>query len=656
MHLFKNYINSLEIETSFKKEILDEALIKKHRFYVNLVYYLSPAYPDVLNKQLDILSFASYLYFKFLICFDNLIDTKNNNETEHDVSHYKRLFISLGFYEKSIIELSSLYKADDCFWLNLEKLKKQYFETVVLEKQNSKNKTLFSENLFIKIATGKSAISNVLTHALGSLNGTDQNSKKITECIEAIHIAFQYLDDIDDFQKDYKESQWTYAHCLVENYLTEKRINFEELTIKQLQSCLYTSGIAEYMMTKAHKNLLIAFDIASVLELKALSEYLTIQIKMCNTLLEDVNKLVLKTKIKASKSLKIESDINKKNTFTTCLSESIGSSIAYLENSLDKDNYWNDFLTSAGQGREWVTAYVGLNIAEIDTKTTLIDKIKVSLLNNKRVHNSFNELIIQDGDSTSLLVGFSKITENIKDDLFYNWLSFMNDDGGWVTYRNENELRNKLGLNEKISVNAWLSPKLCVTAMAAYILSLYDIELIEYKKTCEYLLKLKSNDGSWGAYWWTSSVYSTAFSIMALSKDNVYKDSCKDSLLWLIQQQNIEGYWANEKLNQSSAFYTAIALKALMIYDFGKYKSNILKGINWLLNNQTSDGSWLTNRILQIPATDIENPLEVKKWRYSSFGVDILVDDHNRTFTTSTVVNAMHLFSTLNSKSVLNDN
>ncbi len=54
------------------------------------------------------------------------------------------------------------------------------------------------------------------------------------------------------------------------------------------------------------------------------------------------------------------------------------------------------------------------------------------------------------------------------------------------------------------------------------------------------------------------------------------------------------------------------------------------------------DGSWQSQRILRIPAPDVHEPNQVTKWRKSAFGVNTLTDDHNRIFTTATVINALY--------------
>ena len=44
---------------------------------------------------------------------------------------------------------------------------------------------------------------------------------------------------------------------------------------------------------------------------------------------------------------------------------------------------------------------------------------------------------------------------------------------------------------------------------------------------------------------------------------------------------------------------------------------------------------------LVIPSPDSLSQKSVRRWRNSSFGVNILVDDHQRIFTTSTVLSAL---------------
>ncbi|GAB3028093.1 hypothetical protein GCM10027185_30240 [Spirosoma pulveris] len=201
-------------------------------------------------------------------------------------------------------------------------------------------------------------------------------------------------------------------------------------------------------------------------------------------------------------------------------------------------------------------------------------------------------------------------------------------------------MRGRLGLAEHTCVAGWLSEHDCVSAVAAYILS--DIHILDdvYRSTCDYLISRIAN-GILQSYWWTSNLYVLSFATLAFAKRPIYKTYACQLGHQISQYQHPNGYWINSVDNQPNAFYTAIALKALMATDVETYRAVIKCGIQWLRMHQTEDGSWQTSHILRIPATNVLQPETIKQWRKSSFGVNTLVDDHNRVFTTSTVFNVL---------------
>jgi squalene cyclase len=297
-------------------------------------------------------------------------------------------------------------------------------------------------------------------------------------------------------------------------------------------------------------------------------------------------------------------------------------------------------MTSMGMGKAWITNYVALQLAEIDKELPILSDLRTEILDKIEKFISYNADIIQDGDSTNFLVGFLQEMDLLPGELVNSWYKFMDrESGGWRTYLDGKKLRELLELEEDISVDGWLSPKVCISAVSAYVLSKKE-DSSEFQKTCQYLLNNKTGN-HWDSYWWTSPIYATAFSLMALSKREEYYSDCVETADWLANLQEKEGFWQNPVGQFSSPFYTALALKTLFIFDKGRFKNQIDKGISWLLTHQTLDGSWQTNKILQIPATHIEDPKEVNNWRNSSFGVNCLSDDFNRNFTTSTVINCL---------------
>ena len=395
---------------------------------------------------------------------------------------------------------------------------------------------------------------------------------------------------------------------------------------------LYLSNIATDLFNRAITHFQNATDISKSLELIELENYLKEQINFVNFHIREIEFLKTKAIISSQKS----NEFLKKQT----IAQAILGGIKFLEKNKNEDDTWTDFMTSMGMGKAWITNYVGFQLAESHPNNPLINHLKNRILSNSESFLSYNSDIIQDGDSTNFLVGFLSELDSLSPELTRGWYKFFDaESGGWTTYLNGRKLKELLSLEEDISIDGWLSPKVCVSAVSAYVLS-KNIDSKEYRKTCQYLLNNKT-ESYWDSYWWTSPVYATSFSILALSKSNEFYPNCDEPARWLANIQEKDGYWQNPIGKIPSSFYTALALKALFVFDKNQFHNQIKIGLNWLLKNQTLDGSWLTNRILQIPATNIIEPKDVHIWRNSSFGVNCLSDDFNRNFTTSTVVNCL---------------
>ncbi len=606
-------------------------LPKEHYFYVRLIDFLSPLYPTVESSTLQSLSTASYNYFRFLLSFDEFVDSRNDTS---DVQMLKFISLKDGFthYEQSICGLAYLFSPESLFWQSFQICKDTYFKTIISEKQLSASKAPIDELLFQKIAKGKSAICLNAVYAIQVLADNRNYEDILIELVNEIHIAFQLLDDIDDFKKDIFEKQWTYPQHLLEQFLVQNNVQKVDNSLKN--KYLYISGIAEAHLRKAIKHFENAKSIATNLQLSELSEYIQKQIGNIEFHSQEISFLLEKTRIKASKSQVFVEN----NT----LDNSIENGIKYLELNLENDFTWSDFMTSAGTGKAWITGFVGMNLAEINNELPFLKKIANKIKQNPADFLSYNQSIFQDGDSTNFLVGFLQAMKISNNEINESWLNFVNADGGWVTYRDAEGLRKRLELPEEISVDAWLSPKLCVSAVACYVLFNNKNQAL-YDKTAEFLIESKDKHHL-KSYWWTSDIYTTSYLILALNGNAKYKNACQKSVECLVTQQTQNGFWENPFDKQPNAFYTSLALKALILYDKLHYSNEIKQGIDWLLSTQTQDGSWQTNRILQIPATDVAHPESVKKWRSSSFGVNCITDDHNRVFTTSAVVNCLAIF------------
>ena len=110
-------------------EINLTGLPKEHYFYVRLISFLSPLYPTVENSILQSLSTASYNYFRFLLSFDEFVDSRNDAS---DVQMAKFINLKDGFthYEQSIC----LFSPASVFWQSFQNCKDDYFKTIISEK------------------------------------------------------------------------------------------------------------------------------------------------------------------------------------------------------------------------------------------------------------------------------------------------------------------------------------------------------------------------------------------------------------------------------------------------------------------------------------------------------------------------------------------
>lgn len=622
MSFYHNYIGTLSIPNEEKEALLDPQMLSEHHLYLNLINYLAPAFPQLSAAQLETLSLSSYLYFRFLLSFDRLLDS----------SHFclGELCISFEFYEKAMRGLAALYPDDSPFWEQFSSLKTRYFTSIISEKKGSVQKAKFTTELFQELAIGKSAMSLAAVDSLVSLAGSASRRDELIDCISQLHIGLQYMDDIDDFKLDFKEGQWTYPMSLTHIYLKENGIVTQDPIL--LHTYLYVSGIAQKNLGLAIAHFEKSARIASSAGLSSFASFLEKQISSCRSHLHEIDDLFLKTEIKSQKSF----SLLKHNTPDT----SLMNGLAYLEKNIEDSSEWTDFMTSAGQSTCWTSAYIGMQLAECNNTHPLLQPVLEKVLSKDS--NAFNEAMIQDGDSSSFLVGFQQKIGVITDLSQRDWLSFMNADGGWVTYRDPKALRMKLELPSTISVAGWTNSHVCVSAAAAYVLAGIPSLRLDYEKSCLYLITQLENKKHWSSYWWTSDVYATSFAIQALQHHPEFKGRCETPALWLANEQETSGYWYNPATAEPSIFYTALAIKALHAYNAKGFHKSITKGVDWLLKNQMTDGSWQTTRILRIPATNVLDPSTVKRWRKSSFGVNCIVDDHHRLFTTSTVLNTLH--------------
>jgi hypothetical protein len=497
----------------------------------------------------------------------------------------------------------------------------------------------------------------------------------------AYHRGIQILDDIDDFKIDLQTGQPTYAIQCVRDYLSasERERSGHEVMYKYL----FVSGVASKLLDDAVCYFDEAREISDTLGLDELSTRIREKVKRSERHKREIESLIRKTIAKTNlSSAPLSSD--------SCRQPPVNRSIAhasrFLSETHDQKRGWSDFMTSAGEGKDWIDAYVhqalrSVQIHKMKGCSPALTDILIprdyaqmsgptsgTRRGEGRRNGAYNSTMMQDGDSLTFNAAARlSCGMDVPSRMQSDWILHRRSSGGWSTYVDADRLRKRLDIDTGHDVGGWLQAHPCVTASATYVLARWGETLpARLNPSMRWLLEEQHDDGLWASYWWTSPVYATTFSIRALVwsllKDvpaassaecdaQKRQDAVDQAVIWLLNEQGENGAWA-DATHSVSPFYTALAVTALLDVRTWTLRTPsqrasertegveeaIRRGSQWLLREQRDDGSWWTHRILQIPEPSVYDPTEVTTWRHSSFGTNARVDDHRRVFTTATAL------------------
>lgn len=631
-----------------QKEFLNALINQKgNEFYVHALNYFVSKEDGYVKTDLVKITSYGFLYYVSLLKIDSLID-KNSAIISKDILD------SFQFVEIAIKGLSSLYGSENVFWSNFDACKQQYYKGIMLENQLKNTDFECTQDFFEYLAECKSAFCYAYIYALDSLKKVE-NIKEKFEILRLIHVSMQYCDDIDDFIEDIKDGQVTYIYKEVTSFIKTK-INLETTNTELLLKYVHVSWLSTKHLLRALNTLEKVKILSNNNKLESLSLYLTERISIIKSRIFEISSLNQKSISKSKQANETKNFRINDNNICVYVDLALNDGIKYLENWKNKTNHnWEDFLTSAGMGKTWITGFVLTNLYDIPKAKELYKETTESFNVTYNGLAGFHENLIADADSSNFyfwvkaLDSCKQQTSQIQD-----WLKFMNCNGGWSTYIDKKGLINILKSNSDANLSGWLTAKNCVSAVSACVLSQYPELQNEYFNTCSYLKSKIKTDGSIESYWWTNDIYATAYTLIAFSYSSIYNKECDLLQHWLLAQINEAGFVIDTKTGEKSIFYTSLLVKALIKYDYTHNAAVVNLCINWILRNQFLDGSWKSTPILQIPDPSIDDIRTINKWKITPFGVNCFIEDHNRVFTTSLVINTINSFllSTLNANKI----
>lgn len=280
-------------------------------------------------------------------------------------------------------------------------------------------------------------------------------------------------------------------------------------------------------------------------------------------------------------------------------SGAVARALDFLLRARQPDGWWRDFETLAGPSDEWVTGYVAYSIAGIPNGSSAARKAYALLKARCRDGFGYNADVPPDCDSTAWFCRLAEKLDETGSPEYTTALRFLRSsirsNGGLPTYPSSGPIRQFTKLPANVSFQGWNSTHTCVTAAATALMGMRDRSELR-----TFLRSVRTPEGDWRGYWWTSRAYPTMLAAGALGAD--------------------ARRWA-ECSHENSAFGLACRLSL---------GASVLAR---LLGLQQKDGSWPPSAELRIPGPGVLHP-DRSHCRTSL--------DKGRLYTTATAIRALH--------------
>lgn len=632
----KAYVNNLPLDKEAQYYLADEDFIDNNPGYYTYYPYLFSE--EMHNsEEIDLLAIAGFLYYKSIIILDDLFDK--------DRVKNKMVLMAILCQEESIKILSKLFDLNSEFWNYWNKRKSEYKFAL---KQDKELKEIRSMKIFEQQAGFKSAFGKVAIDALFVLKLLKEDQhRQLINSHKYFYVAFQILDDLDDFSEDLSINQFNIAFCTLQREMVARGLTSKDYGSHELNKLVYLFGIADKLLDQAIHYLRRSDDI---LQDGKFDSWRT-EIKKLNNIAVS-RKLKIKGFIKKTElNLKVsDQTVFNKNLYN--FDNQIQDGLRYVIDNQNPDGSWNEFYNDAGMSDSWATAFILSYINQKELKhylpETTISKAQHFLDNqNNDLLWGYNKSWIPDTDSTTFVLLAYRLFDKLPSNSFQNWLTLQTHTGGFTTYFNDETLAASMNWEELGLFSGWTQPHICVSAAAFYLMSMVSkLTSINphYLPLRNFILKKQNDNGLWDSYWWTSPIYSTSLIIKASThlEDQEVKQAVTNCLEQLFQLQNDDGSFGDE-FTKSSPFYTAMVIEACCanweIY-FNNQKE-IKRSIAWLQRHQMTDGSWKGTASMRMPTPDVTNPQKIKTWPEDTKGLNIRVTEINRLFTSATCLAAL---------------
>lgn len=244
-----------------------------NHFFKNQAQFLKENFTINDEKLFFKFNMAVERFCYFVLEMDKIIDGEYNFVQQFS-NKENRVYDVIDNHQKALKLLWDIFPDGHEFWNDLDKTSKRYYHILTKEKYENVNKTIFSIDNFKEYAIAKHCLAYIPIKGLSYLFEHKVDAKKMESIFTEIFLGMQMNDDIEDFNSDLDNKQWTYAHSLVEEFMIENQVSENSGLDKFRERVFYVSGIGENLTKYSKERFISAKEMCEKYNLKMLENWL----------------------------------------------------------------------------------------------------------------------------------------------------------------------------------------------------------------------------------------------------------------------------------------------------------------------------------------------------------------------------------------------
>lgn len=209
----------------------------------------------------------------FTLEMDKIIDGDYNYEHLFKIGK-NTPYYAVKSHQESIKVLANLFPDNHEFWNYLDKNNSQYYHILLKEKYNAIQRPAFTLADFEEYAVGKHTLAYIPIIGLDFIFDPKHDIKRLKDVFTLIFKGIQMNDDVEDFQTDIQNNQWTYARSRAEEFIKENNLCNDANLDRFEERVLYVSGIAEELIRYSKNCFMQAKNMAMENNFEALTKWL----------------------------------------------------------------------------------------------------------------------------------------------------------------------------------------------------------------------------------------------------------------------------------------------------------------------------------------------------------------------------------------------